>query len=323
MANHNCNQNCGCTDTYTVSAPCPPSCAEVFNAQCIVYTGTDIVCGQNTVIRRYDYLDTIITKLVNYICSNFTLPAYNVVGSENITVTTTTIGNTTTFTLLALETILENTDNLLNITIDTTPGIDIIYTVNIDVPALTNVIPLTAVAAGPSANSFITSSVVGNLTTYSVDSKESIVAAGAGVSVVATGGGAPNYDTTYTVSATTTTLTSAGGVVSLVNDGTGPTLAINGLTAGTGISISSVLGAVSISATLQKVLSGSLTGNQTITHNLGTIDLVVSVVQAVVPPANSFVHGVDYTYVCNTFNSITITEVVPGSLGTYRVTILG
>jgi hypothetical protein len=201
MANHNCNQNCGCTDTYTVSAPCPPSCAEVFNAQCIVYTGTDLVCGKNTVIRRYDYLDTIITKLVNYICSNFTLPAYNVVGSENITVTTTTIGNTTTFTLLALETILVNTDNLLNITTDTTPGIDIIYTVNIDVPALINVIPLTAVAAGPSANSFITSSVVGNLTTYSVDSKESIVAAGTGVSVVATGGGAPNYDTTYTVSA--------------------------------------------------------------------------------------------------------------------------
>lgn len=354
MANHNCNQNCGCTDTYTVSAPCPPSCAEVFNAQCIVYTGTDILCGQNTVIRRYDYLDTIITKLVNYICSNFTLPAYNVVGSENITVTTTTIGNTTTFTLLALETILENTDNLLNITIDTTPGIDIIYTVNIDVPALTNVIPLTAVAAGPSANSFITSSVVGNLTTYSVDSKESIVtaganvvvtssgggapsydttytidgkesivAAGAGVSVVATGGGAPNYDTTYTVSADTTTLTSAGGTYSLVNDGTGPTLAINGLTAGTGITISSVPGALTVSATLQKVLSGALTGNQTITHNLGTIDLVVSVVQAVVPPANSFVHGVEYTYVCDTYNSIIITESVPGVLGTYRVTILG
>jgi len=323
MANHNCNQNCGCTDTYTVSAPCPPSCAEVFNAQCIVYTGTDIVCGQNTVIQRYDYLDTIITKLVNYICSNFTLPAYNVVGSQNITVTTTTIGNTTTFTLLALETILQNTDNLLNITNNTTPGIDIIYTVNIDVPALTNVIPLTAVAAGPSANSFITSSVVGNLTTYSVDSKESIVAAGSGISVVASGGTAPNYDTTYTVSATTTTLTSAGGVVSLVNDGTGPTLAVNGLTAGTGISISSVLGAVSISATLQKVLSGPLSGNQTIIHNLGTLDLVLSVIQAVVPPATAFVHGVDYTYVCSNINTVIITEVFPGSLGTYQVTILG
>ena len=323
MANHNCNQNCGCTDTYTVSAPCPPSCAEVFNAQCVVYTGTDIVCGQNTVIQRYDYLDTIITKLVNYICSNFTLPAYNVVGSENITVTTTTIGNTTTFTLLALETILQNTDNLLNITNNTTPGIDIIYTVNIDVPALTNVIPLTAVAAGPSANSFITSSVVGNLTTYSVDSKESIVAAGAGISVVASGGTAPNYDTTYTVSAPTTTLTSSGGIYSLVVDGTGPTLAIKGLTSGTGISISSTVGVLTISATLEKAVTVPLTGNQTIIHNLGTTLLVISVVQAGAVPLNTFVHGVDYTYVINTINTIIITEVVPGALGTYQVTILG
>jgi hypothetical protein len=323
MANHNCNQNCGCTDTYTVSAPCPPSCAEVFNAQCIVYTGTDIVCGQNTVIQRYDYLDTIITKLVNYICSNFTLPAYNVVGSQNITVTTTTVGTTTTFTLLALETILQNTDNLLNITNNTTPGIDIIYTVNIDVPALTNVIPLTAVAAGPSANSFITSSVVGNLTTYSVDSKESIVAAGAGISVVASGGTAPNYDTTYTVSATTTTLTSAGGFYSLVVDGTGPTLAVKGLTAGTGISINSLANVLTISATLEKAATVPLTGNQTITHNLGTTLLVVSVVQAGALPVSSFVHGIDYTYVCDTTNSIIITEVVPGALGSYQVTILG
>jgi hypothetical protein len=249
MATHTCNQNCGCNNTYTVSAPCPPACPEVFNSQCIVYTGTDILCGQDTVIKRYDYLDTVITKLVNYICTglanvpitvvesdseyilvtsstvgnqttyvldldfaqlaadlNLTLPVYNVVGSQNITVTTTTVGNTTTFNLLALETILQNTDNLLNITANTTPGIDIVYTVNVDLPALTAAIPTTAVAPGPSANSFITTSVVGNLTTYSVDSKESIVAAGDNVTVTATGGGAPNYDTTYTVDAEFVTL---------------------------------------------------------------------------------------------------------------------
>jgi hypothetical protein len=44
---HNCTKNCGCKDTYVVTQPCPPSCAEVFNAQCIVYTGTDILCGQD------------------------------------------------------------------------------------------------------------------------------------------------------------------------------------------------------------------------------------------------------------------------------------
>ena len=66
MANHKCNKNCGCNDTYTVTAPCPPACPEVFNSQCIVYTGTDIKCNKETVISRYDYLDTVITKLVNY-----------------------------------------------------------------------------------------------------------------------------------------------------------------------------------------------------------------------------------------------------------------
>lgn len=246
---NNCTKNCGCTDTYTVTQPCPPSCAEVFNAQCIVYTGTDISCGTDTVIKRYDYLDTVITKLVNYICSglanvpttvvesdseyilvssstvgnqtnyvldldftqlaadlNLTLPVYNVVGSQNITVTTTTVGPTTTFNLLALETILQNTDNLLNITANTTPGIDIVYTVNVDLPALTAAIPTTAVAPGPSANSFVTASTTGNLTTYSIDSKESIVAAGTHVSVTSTGGTAPTYDTTYTVNGKDTTL---------------------------------------------------------------------------------------------------------------------
>lgn len=254
MATHTCNQNCGCNNTYTVTAPCPPSCPEVFNAQCIVYTGTDILCGQDTVIKRYDYLDTVITKLVNYICNglanvpttvvesdseyilvtsstvgnqttyvlnldftqlaadlNLTLPVYNVVGSQNITVTTTTVGSTTTFNLLALETILQNTDNLLNITANTTPGIDIVYTVNVDLPAITAAIPTTAVAPGPSANSFVTASTTGNLTTYSIDSKESIVVAGDNVTVTATGGTAPAYDTTYTVDSEAAALTLVSG----------------------------------------------------------------------------------------------------------------
>jgi len=251
---NNCTKNCGCTDTYVVTQPCPPSCAEVFNAQCIVYTGTDILCGQDTVIKRYDYLDTVITKLVNYFCTrlanvpvtvvesdseyilvssstvgntttyvldldfaqlaadlNLTLPVYNVVGSENITVTTTTIGNTTTFNLQALETIITNTDNLLDITVNTLPGINIEYEVNIDVPALAALIPEAVVVPGPSNNSFITATTVGNLTTFAVDSKESIVAAGDNVTVTATGGGAPAYDTTYTVDAELSSVVLAGG----------------------------------------------------------------------------------------------------------------
>ena len=88
MATHTCNQNCGCTNSYTVTAPCPPACSEVFNASCIVYTGTDITC--NT--------DTVITKLVNYIC-NTVAPVTQVVGSTYIDVVPNTIGNVTTFTV--------------------------------------------------------------------------------------------------------------------------------------------------------------------------------------------------------------------------------
>jgi len=143
--------------------------------------------------------------------------------------------------------------------------------------------------------------------------------------------GAPTYtlsttvsgDIIETVAGSEVTLSSAGGTYSLVEDGTGPTLSIKGLTAGTGISINSVVGVLTISATLQKAVSSGLSGNQTILHNLGTIDLVVSAVQDVVPPAIAFVQGVDYTYVINTINTIVITEVFPGALGTYRVTILG
>lgn len=101
MATHNCNhqnQNCGCNDSYTVTAPCPPACPEVFNAQCIVYTGTDIVCNSDTVISRYDYLDTIITKLVNYLCS-VQAPVTEVVGSEYINVVPNVVDNVTTYTV--------------------------------------------------------------------------------------------------------------------------------------------------------------------------------------------------------------------------------
>ena len=73
MACSNCNTpNCGCSGTYVVSQTCPPACSEVFNAQCIVYTGSDIMCGADTVISRNDYLDSIITKLVAYLCTNTT-----------------------------------------------------------------------------------------------------------------------------------------------------------------------------------------------------------------------------------------------------------
>ena len=104
MACSNCNTpSCGCSGTYVVSQTCPPACSEVFNTQCIVYTGVDLVCNTDTVISRNDYLDTVITKLVNYICSTVAPPASVVDGSAFIDVVPTTdpVTNVTTYTVSA------------------------------------------------------------------------------------------------------------------------------------------------------------------------------------------------------------------------------
>ncbi len=104
MACSNCNTpNCGCSGTYVVSQTCPPACSEVFNAQCIVYTGVDLVCDGDTVISRNDYLDSAITKLVNYVCSKVAPPASAVAGSAFIDVVPTTdpVTDVTTYTVSA------------------------------------------------------------------------------------------------------------------------------------------------------------------------------------------------------------------------------
>lgn len=104
MACSNCNTpSCGCSGTYVVSKTCPPACSEVFNAQCIVYTGVDLTCDGDTVISRNDYLDTAITKLVNYVCSKVAPPASVVAGSAFIDVVPTTdpVTSVTTYTVSA------------------------------------------------------------------------------------------------------------------------------------------------------------------------------------------------------------------------------
>jgi hypothetical protein len=69
MATNNCGKPCGCNDTYVVTPPCPPTCPETINSQCVVYTGTDILCNNTTIIARYDFLDSIIAKLTAYVCT--------------------------------------------------------------------------------------------------------------------------------------------------------------------------------------------------------------------------------------------------------------
>ena len=79
MACNNCNLNkCGCKDSYlTTPPPCPdpalcpnPSpCSEVFDAQCVVYTGDDITCAPDIVVNQNDTIDIALQSIVDYFCA--------------------------------------------------------------------------------------------------------------------------------------------------------------------------------------------------------------------------------------------------------------
>lgn len=416
MATNNCgNSNCGCTNTYTVTAPCPPSCPEVFNSSCIVYTGTDIVCNLDTVISRYDYLDTVITKLVNYIC-NVQAPVTVVAGSTYIDVVQNTVGNVTTYTVsVDIPTLQAYFDIIIAQTIGS--SIFAGAGINVNVNPITNAVTVSHadtstvanVSSDNSGNTFIqdvffTFDTFGHVTGASVvpasiieasltsaGGTESLVndgvgptlatkglTAGTGISLSSTG---TDITITNTATASSVTLSSAGTGPSnsLVNDGVGPAIAVKGLIAGTGVSFTSTLtditvnntdpgSAVSLSnaggssseslvndgvgaalatkgliagtgislsstATDITITGSSLAkystsvnlpgaGQVTITHNLNTLAVIVSVSESGVLPNNALLQGPDYVYTVETLNSIKISDAAFGG-GDILVTVIG
>lgn len=376
MATNNCGTpNCGCTNSYTVTAPCPPSCPEVFNAQCIVYTGTDIMCNQDVVIKRYDYLDTIITKLVNYLC-DVQAPISTVVGSAYIDVVSNTVANITTYTVsVDIPALQAYFDLIIAQAIASSffegPGIDV--SVNPITSAVTishqDTSSVSNLNSDNSGNSFIqdiffTFDTFGHVTGASVvpgtvippnDYDRATVnpdvgftwgpnndptniqiaeAPGdtlnfvAGTGITLNGSTVPGTDAiriTNSDPGSAVTLTSAGGTgaETLVNDGTGPSLATKGLTAGYGVTLTGSANAVTIAAAVNKYTSGGVSGDAVITHSLNTTAIVVSVVESTLPPALPFYAGVDYTFSIDTLNQITVNEIAPGALGNYKVTVIG
>lgn len=93
-----------------------------------------------------------------------------------------------------------------------------------------------------------------------------ILNAGTGIGVTGT---YPNFTITNTDPTSGVTLTSAGGSQSLVNDGTGPTLAVKGLSAGTGILLAASVGNDFIS-----ISNTSPASSVTLTSSGGTETLV-------------------------------------------------
>ena len=79
MSTTNKCQKCGCEDSFLTSpAPCPTPagcptpepCSEVFDAQCVIYTATNITCNNTIVVPSGATLTQALQSIVNYFCVN-------------------------------------------------------------------------------------------------------------------------------------------------------------------------------------------------------------------------------------------------------------
>jgi hypothetical protein len=69
-------KNCGCEDGLVTLPPCPTPagcpdpepCSEVFDAQCIIYTGTPIVCGDVEIVPSNTNVAEALRLIVQYLC---------------------------------------------------------------------------------------------------------------------------------------------------------------------------------------------------------------------------------------------------------------
>ena len=240
-------KKCGCSDNGLISpAPCPTpagcptplTCSEVFDAECVSYTGVDIECLNQVVVATDTNLADALDNIISFFCQY---------------IAAATAGN--------IVEVCDTNDYLsISSTVDPVTGVTT-YTVCFDPTNL----PQAIVSGGNGIN--VTSSSVGNITTYTVDNTDSgsaqnifkniavpsqstiiadsnndtlTLAAGSGISIT-TNAITDTITITNTVSPGSVTLTDAGTGIheSLVNNGTGPALATKGLKAGTGISLSS------------------------------------------------------------------------------------
>lgn len=78
MANNCKDKKCGCQDTMLTSpAPCPTPagcanpepCSAVYDAQCVVYTGDPIMCGNVTLIPTNTNLAEALQLIATKICT--------------------------------------------------------------------------------------------------------------------------------------------------------------------------------------------------------------------------------------------------------------
>jgi hypothetical protein len=153
MATNTCTscgcKKCGCSDNVLTTPPACPTpegcptpltCSEVFNAECVIYTGLDIECIDQVVVATDTNLADALNDLITFFCEYITGPD--------------------------LGSVVEvcNTNAYIDLTSETNPITGVTtYTLCFDPTQL----PVVALASGTGIN--VTSNVVGNTTTYTVN----------------------------------------------------------------------------------------------------------------------------------------------------------
>ena len=156
MATNTCTtcgcKKCGCSDNaLTTPPPCPTPagcpdpilCSEVFDAECIVYTGVDIECLDDVVVATDTNIADALEDIINFFC------AYVAAASSGSIVEVC------------------DTNEYLDVTSNTDPITGVVtYTLCFDPTNLPSVV----LSGGTGIN--VTSNVVGNITTYTVSNTD-------------------------------------------------------------------------------------------------------------------------------------------------------
>jgi hypothetical protein len=95
-------KNCGCEDALVTLPPCPTPagcpdpepCSEVFDAQCVVYTGNDISCNNTPIVVADTNLADALVDISDYYCGRVTTLTGNIATiNGNISTINTNITN--------------------------------------------------------------------------------------------------------------------------------------------------------------------------------------------------------------------------------------
>jgi hypothetical protein len=102
--------SCGCENSFLITPPpcptpegCPDRqpCSEVFDAQCVVYTGPNLQCGLDNVVLTNTSLNLALEDIIGYFCTSPASDITVVAAGNGIDVDANTVGDTTTYTVTA------------------------------------------------------------------------------------------------------------------------------------------------------------------------------------------------------------------------------